>query len=207
MAACFHQDCYAFKPSPLAPNFIPATHHDFTPDPAGELPRRRRLQRTLARKLGLGVMAGVPAELRYMVAEHLVRECAVISCQELTSLSHGSGAEVDLSRDVYATYVSFEGIHYVQSLDNNPRPSGGKAQLLFDSKQGHPLRNIYVAYDHLGIRDVYVETSENPLPPSVPATRGMWWRSLYKGHLPRALTAKSDVSVPVEPRLSWTALI
>ena len=197
MAACFHQDCYAFKPSPLSHNFIPATHHDFTPDRPAEARRSRRIQRTLARKLGQGALPGMPAELRYMVAQHLVRECAVVSCQELTSQSHGSGAEIDLSRDVYATYVSFEGIQYVQTLGNDPPPGGGQAaELLFEAKQGHSSLNIHVGYDHLGVRGIHVKTPENPLPPFFPATRGMWWKGFSNNHRPQTLTAKSDVSVP-----------
>lgn len=196
MAACFHQDCYAFKPSPLSPNFIPATHHDFTPSASDGVRRRRRIQRTLTRKLGLGILSAMPEELCYMVAEHLIRECVIINLQELTSQFYVFPLDVDLSRDVYATYVSFEGIQYVQSLQNNPHPDSGDkmGELLFDAEQGHDLRNVYVSYDHLGVRGVHMETSEITSPPSVLATRGMWWRSLSNGHRLRSLRVKSDVS-------------
>lgn len=198
VAACFHQDCYAFKPSPLSPYFIPATHHDFTPSASDGVRRRRRIQRTLTRKLGLGVLSRMPEELCYMVAENLIRECAIISFQELTSQFYVFPLEVDLSRDVYATYVSFEGIQYVQSLQNNPHPDRGgdnPKELLFDANQGDELRNIYIAYDHLGVRSVLMETSESPSPRSVPATRGMWWKRLSSCHRLRGLRVKSDVSL------------
>lgn len=198
VAACFHEDCFAFKSFSLSPNFKHATHYDFTPSASDEVLRSRRIQRTLARKLALGVMGGMPEELGYMVAEHLVRECSIVTCQELTLQSHGSDSEVDLSRDVYATYVSFEGIQYVQSLSNDSPASrhGAKTELLLDAKHGDSLRNVYVAYDHLGIRRVYMETSKSPSPPAVPPTRGVWWSGLYKGQRLYSLTAKGDVSFP-----------
>lgn len=197
VAACFHEGCYAFKPSPLSPNFIPATHYDFTPSASDGVRRRRRIRRTLARKLGFGVLAAMPEELCLMVAEHLVRECAITTCQELTSYSHGRDSDVDLSSDVYATYVNVEGIHYVQSLDNEPGlRNDGRVELLFDSKRQGDVQNVHVAYDHLGVRDVFLETPPKDRPPPLsPVTRGVWWRGLGKGSRPLRLTTKSDVCI------------
>lgn len=203
VAACFHEGCYAFKPSPLSPNFIPATHYDFTPSASDGVRRRRRIRRTLARKLGSGVLAAMPEELCLMVAEHLVRECAITTCQELTSYSGGRDTDVDLTSDVYVTYVSVEGIHYVQSLDNEPRKrGGGKVELLFDSKRQGAVQKAYVAYDHLGIRDIFLDTppKDGP-PPSSPVTRGVWWERLGKGSRPLRLTTRTDVCIlTVHPR-------
>lgn len=197
VAACFHEGCYAFKPSPLSPNFIPATHYDFTPSASDGVRRRRRIRRTLARKLGAGVLAAMPEELCLMVAEHLVRECAVTTCQELTSYSHGRDSDVDLSSDVYATYVNVEGIHYVQSLDNQSGPRGDeRVELIFDAKRQGDVQNVYVAYDHLGVRDVFFETHPKHRSPHLsPVTRGVWWRGLGKGSRPLRLTTKSDVCI------------
>ncbi|SPO00879.1 uncharacterized protein DNG_03627 [Cephalotrichum gorgonifer] len=192
-ASCIHESCYFSRPTPLSPSFIPATHYDFTPPPSYDTRRRRRIQRILARRLGLGLMSHMPEELCLMVAEHLLRECAVVTCQELTSYSHGPESSVDLSLDVYVTYVKFEGIPYLQTLSNTPPSAdGGKAGLVFEPGDGQVVRKIYIGYDHLGVRSIQFATSDDELPPSPPLTDGVWWGELAGEHGIRHLSAKTD---------------
>lgn len=120
--------------------------------------------------------------------------------QELARGVRPSDFVIDLSRDVYATYTRLEGAMYLQSLDNAPQLEGGKR--IFDAGQGRIVENIYVAYNHLGIRNIRFTLPGHDLPQLLRDCHrgGVWWTGLArKGGILR-LMMRSDVSV-IRPTL------
>lgn len=134
-----------------------------------------------------------------MVAGYLVRECAIITAEELALDVCASDSQIDLSLDVYAHYVSIEGILYVQSLHNASRSeSEGEEERLFDARQGRLVRNIYVGYDHLGVRDIlFVSAKDDLLPPR--HTIGVWWTELAREDGILRVATETDVSRLLSP--------
>ncbi|KAJ2988537.1 hypothetical protein NUW58_g3920 [Xylaria curta] len=95
-------------------------------------------------RLKFGLLRRIPLELCQVIAGYLVRECAIVTHQELARDIHPSDFTIDLSQDVYATYKRIEGVVYVQSLHNTPQPEGAGTQV-FAARCGHVIRKIYVA--------------------------------------------------------------
>ncbi|KAK8920324.1 hypothetical protein VCV18_007627 [Metarhizium anisopliae] len=92
-----------------------------------------------------------------MVAGYLYRQWAAIACQDVARHLYPSNSTIHLTQDVYATYVTIEDISYLQSLQNSPLGNDAKGHRILDAPQGHTIRTIYVAYDHVGIRNIYFE--------------------------------------------------
>lgn len=64
-------------------------------------------------------MKRLPAELCRIIAHSLVRECAVITAQELAGENGAGDSVVNLSHDVYVRYDMIYGIRYIGSLRNS----------------------------------------------------------------------------------------
>ncbi|KAI0490551.1 hypothetical protein F4859DRAFT_520317 [Xylaria cf. heliscus] len=151
---CFHDKCYSFNIWPISSMFLAATEYYFSPSISYERQRQSRIKNALARILKLGLLRKIPLELCYMIVPYLVRECAIVTYQELVRDVHPSEFVIDLSQNVYAIYKRIEGVMYVQSLHNTPQRDGG-GKRIFEAQQEHIIRKIYIAYDHLGIRSIH----------------------------------------------------
>lgn len=197
----FHYDCYSFRLFSITSRFLTATEYQFSP-PVGEGARRwRRIQLTLAIKLKLGFLRGLPEEICRMVAGSLARECAVVNFQELTSTVAASESplchyqKVHLSHDVYAQYIDIEGVQYIQALSNVPPSTKVQGQVrVFKAQQGRIIQNIYIKYDHLGIRGVWFTLPNNDLLRSL-ETSGVWWTELSRKDNILQVTTNNDVSL------------
>lgn len=195
---CFHRDCYSVKLLPISSNFLAATDYVFSPPIRFELERQERIKRTLARNLGLGSLRQLPQDVCYMIAGYLYRQLAAIACQDVARHLYPSNSTFDLTHDVYATYVSIEGISYLQSLQNSPLGNDTKGRRILDARQGHIIRTIYVAYDHVGIRNIYFELPKrDDLCNSSLDCCGVWWKQLARNIGLVRIVTQSDVS------LSW----
>ncbi|KID88977.1 hypothetical protein MGU_04320 [Metarhizium guizhouense ARSEF 977] len=178
---CFHRDCYSVKLLPISSNFLAAIDYVFSPPIHFELERQQRIKRTLARNLGLGFLHQLPQELCHMVAGYLYRQWAAIACQDVARHLYPSDSTIHLTQDVYATYVTIEGISYLQSLENSPLENAAKGHRILDVPQGHTIRTIYVAYDHVGIRNIYFELPKRDDRCNLSLDCGrVWWKQLTR---------------------------
>lgn len=131
-----------------------------------------------------------------MVAGYMTRELAAITWQDLARHVHPYNSTIDLAQDVYAVYVSIEGISYLRSLHNSPPEGDGRGQRIHDSRQGHIIRMIYIAYDHLGIRSVHFSLPNSDLPSLSRGCCGVWWTELAQSSGHAQVATQSDVSLP-----------
>ncbi|PNY29905.1 Uncharacterized protein TCAP_00182 [Tolypocladium capitatum] len=189
---CLHNGCYSFKLFPISSDFLAATDYDFSPPIRFDLQRQDRIKWKVARKLKLGFLRKMPQELCYLVAEYITQELAAITCQDLARDVHPSNSTIDLARDVYAIYVSIEGISYLQSLHSSPPGGDGRGQRIHDSRQGHVIRTIYVAYDHLGVRSVRFGLPNSDLPSLSRDCCGVWWTELARNSGLAQVTTQSN---------------
>lgn len=196
-APCFHDDCLSARLFLVSPKFLATTEYSYTPSICEERQRQGLILRTLAAKLKRGSLNQLSRELCHMVAGYLVHECAVVTAQELALNLCASGCSIDLSRDVYASYVNIDGIPYIQCLRNSPC-SGREArgERLFESGQARLVRRIYVGYDYVGVRHIlFVSCKDELAAYSTLYTRRLWWRELVRDDGIMEVTAKTDVSL------------
>lgn len=98
-------------------------------------------------------------------------------CHE--NISHNFG--INLSKPVWARYASLDGLVYIVSLTNYPTWDDVEPILLPDT----PVHTVYVAEDHLGVREVHFnKVRHHPAP-------GLWWRTI-RMHTPQ-LHGRTDV--------------
>ncbi|CRK19048.1 hypothetical protein BN1708_012501 [Verticillium longisporum] len=193
-AHCYHAGCHSFNLFPISPTFLAATKYDFSPPISSERRRQGRIKHLLARKLKVGLMRRIPLELCHLTAAYLVRECSIVAYQELARDVRPSDFVVHLSQDVYATYKKLEGAVYLQTLGNAPQP--GEGMRVFDAGQGHAIQNIYVGYDHLGIRSIRFVLPGHDLPQSLHDCSGVWWTGLArKDGILRIMTRSDGLKV------------
>ncbi|PQE33521.1 hypothetical protein CJF32_00003384 [Rutstroemia sp. NJR-2017a WRK4] len=152
--------------------------------------RRDRILHILTGRLRDTWTKGLPDEICWMIAGHLVRECAVITAQELPN-EEPSDSAIDFSHDVYARHIVIEGIRYIRCLRNSAQstPEVGETLLLKGQSSGD-FRNVYIGEDHLGIRHIQLFSSSKP---SV-RTPGLWWRQLSEPCCDSTFRTKTDVS-------------
>ncbi|KAK1772530.1 hypothetical protein QBC33DRAFT_13986 [Phialemonium atrogriseum] len=149
---CFHDACYRFKLFLITSKYLAATEYSFSLPVRDGLKRRGRIQRTFAKKLKLAFLNQLPQEICHMVAGYLVRECAIVTSQELALDVSAFNSLVDLSHDVYAQYVRIEGVLYLRSLHNKSFSEGkGENVRVFKACSRRPIRNIYIRYDYIGV--------------------------------------------------------
>ncbi|KAF8854774.1 hypothetical protein BDZ45DRAFT_758324 [Acephala macrosclerotiorum] len=97
-----------------------------------------------------------------MIAGFLVRECAIITAQELANQNSSTNSVLDFSQDVYIRYIVIDGIRYIKSLRNAFRPTVEPGEeLLLNAQIARNIRNVYIGEDHLGIRHIQISSSGN----------------------------------------------
>ncbi|TAQ88178.1 hypothetical protein B7494_g3492 [Chlorociboria aeruginascens] len=174
-SACFHSECYSFRLYTVSPKFLATTEHSFRPPILEEQRRKHRMLRILTKRLSVSWTKGLPDDICWMIAGHLIRECAIITAQELANEDSASDSIIDLSHDVYVRHIMIEGIRYIRSLRNSAQstPKQGET-LLLESPNSSDVRNVYIGMDHLGIRHIQLSSSSK----SRLRIPGLWWRKL-----------------------------
>ncbi|KAM3497087.1 hypothetical protein MY10362_009547 [Beauveria mimosiformis] len=118
-------------------------------------------------------------ELLYMIAAHCVQNLAarstvLLGLESMTSNFGKRTGTVDASKDIWVTETCFEGYKYIKTLANE-RPLCGEAILLREENPDQAVVTVYVAEDHLGVRDIVfcgpgkLAAEERP---------GVWWRTI-----------------------------
>ncbi|KAI1500052.1 hypothetical protein F5X99DRAFT_430004 [Biscogniauxia marginata] len=198
---CFHSGCYTFRLFPVSPDFLAATEYSFQPPICEERRRRDLIQQNLVERLKQTQWPrNLPDELWLLTAQYLVRECAIVTVQELTIQPRVCDSVFDLSRDVYVQYVMFEGARYLKSIKNSGcAEAKQEGQLLLDARRARTVQKVYIAEDHLGIRHIQFISSDDKSSRSSLDIPGVWWRTICRPNSIK-IRAKTDVHLP---RIRW----
>jgi len=161
------------------------------------------LQHQAAAQLGRAFpQPHLPTELWLKIADLLTSLSAAAGVAQIT-LQDAPGPSklaryltmLDLSQDVYASYVRFEGVRYIKTLRNTNKTQAAAGEYrLLDASKGRSIHKVYVAFDHLGVRQVQFACPNRvlPGPDTVP---GLWWKQLCRGKGIPSLCINTDVSI------------
>jgi hypothetical protein len=206
---CYHVKCFRFGRSVLSPAYLANTAYEFEPTPSEDRRRENALRSNAAGAGGLPQLfplQHLPAELWLKIARLVVREWAIATVPRVVLsvgpflVDHiGGRVEVDLSRDVYASYASFEGVRYIQALRNATKVEAEITgeHLILDAAKSPSIHSIHLAFDHLGIRQVLFVSPNRILsgPDSAP---GLWWRRLSRQEGISKIEVITDVSTETQ---------
>ncbi|KAI8625595.1 hypothetical protein F5Y19DRAFT_489415 [Xylariaceae sp. FL1651] len=165
-----HVDCIqrGISYSLPIPELFNATAYAYSPSPGEDLRRLRWMRRRLITIIHIFLSKSLSYEVCDIIARYLLLEYALQIISEFCQ-SAASDFFVDLSKPVWACYASLDGLAYIISLTNNPTLDNTKPILQPDA----PIKTIYVAEDHLGVREVHfaIPTPDCHRP-------GLWWRTV-----------------------------
>ncbi|CAD6456659.1 127314ca-dd94-4fbc-9c12-f5e5b2e313b3 [Sclerotinia trifoliorum] len=185
-SSCFYGKCYSFRLYAVSPKFLATTEYSFRPPIFEEQRRRDRMLHILAKRLMASWTKRLSDELCWMIAGHLIRECAIIIVQELANEDSANDSIIDLSRNVYVRYIMIEGTRYIRSLRNSTQSMSKPGEtLLLESQNSSDVRNVYIGEDHLGIRQIQLSSSSKSIP-------GLWWRQFSKSYCICKIRTRTD---------------
>lgn len=182
----YHADCVRHKGCLSVPNLVAATSYSYEPWPGENVRRLRWVRSRLATIIYLSLARRLPYDLSYIVACYCVREYALQTSTKFFQNNSAADFRIELSKPVRARYASLDGVSYIVSLANEPS-SGNVVPI---SLSGAPIRAVFVAEDHLGVREVLF-TGPSGMVQGHPRP-GLWWRTVrVDGH---ELEGQTDVS-------------
>ncbi|KAL9567047.1 hypothetical protein ACKAV7_008816 [Fusarium commune] len=140
----------------------------------------------------------LPPEILLMVNKHLVLHYAIAS---LSHVSQSSQCTIEPLKDVWATHVDLDGIEYVASLSNTPKPGN---RLLWKEFEDQEENYLFISEDHLGIRKIVND------PGAFVMEHGSsgWWRTLpisskVLSFSDDGLKLRSFAAAPLNPTICW----
>ncbi|KAF4955359.1 hypothetical protein FGADI_4603 [Fusarium gaditjirri] len=177
--------------------FVQVARYSYEPS-VDEDERRREwilnhLHRIMSEKF-----TNLPPEILLMVNKHLVLHYAIAS---LSHVSQSSQCTIEPSKDVWATHVDLDGIKYVASLSNTPKPG---SRLLWKEFEGQGEKYLFISEDHLGIRKIV----NDPGAFAMEHGSSGCWRTLpitskvlsFSGD---GLKLRSFAAAPLNPTICW----
>ncbi|KAI0976397.1 hypothetical protein F4678DRAFT_416920 [Xylaria arbuscula] len=112
----------------------------------------------------------LPPELAFMVAQYCTCEYAIAAVWVPTA--EPKTFSIEMPHDIWARYVMIDGVRYLASVSNE---SSSDARLVLSTTAAADVDRMYIAEDHVGIRQVYFG---NTTPPGTDrGVPGLWWRS------------------------------
>lgn len=216
----FHTECRSLIVN-FSPRIFEMTEYSFELpiEPLANDDARRR-QRTIElllhklkeHKLFKKAMELLPLELLCSVVDQviliLLRECTVVSIHAQLLNNWGLLRAqpvyfhhnlIDVCHNVYAEFVTLEGLQYVKSLRNSTTLQAvGKEVLLLNIEKTAVAETLYVAEDHLGIRMVILGRP-NRSPPDSCISQGLWWSTME-------INTDTKLEVVTDVRLMTTKL-
>jgi hypothetical protein len=178
----FHTRCHAIAPNSFSPSFAAAMAYDYRPSYDDERQRAKRIRDAATAKLRSSILSHMPQEIVDMIVENLVMEVAALHSQEIFSLLRStkvsrtkvSKSKLSLRKDVYVKYHEIEGVKYVQWLSNTNW--GSKGVRLYKARRHEPVKSLWVAFDHLGVRRVHHK--KHPAEVSIGAGSAPYWKEI-----------------------------
>ncbi|KAF5649953.1 uncharacterized protein FTJAE_751 [Fusarium tjaetaba] len=140
----------------------------------------------------------LPPEILLMVSQHLVLHYAIAS---LSHVSRSRQCTIEPLKDVWATHFVLDGIEYIASLSNTPKPG---SRLLWRELRSQEENFLFISEDHLGIRQIVND------PGAVTSVQGSsgWWRTLpitskFLSFSDDGLKLRSFAAAPLNPTICW----
>lgn len=198
-----HADCLAREhrlPPPRAR--FQAMAYNYYASPA-DVARRERwlrmvrvapaLHRMLARRFDL------PLEVCEAIAEHCcVRVWAAAESRAFwdryAAVAGQEGGEFDISRDLWASHVEFEGVRYIAHLTNEHPRQGSSYSLIHSPVPGMEIDTLYMAEDYFGVRELHFVSSLAV--PALAPKPGVWWKRLVSVNSRGTFITRTDVGLP-----------
>ncbi|KAI0426950.1 hypothetical protein F5Y09DRAFT_317545 [Xylaria sp. FL1042] len=169
-----HTECKAFMANNPSKALLDALTYTFEPLAAVEQRRRQWIQSHIRSSFMSFLKLGphrLPPELALMVAQYCIRIYAIAAvCLPITQPSIYS---IDILVGIWASYVVIDGVQYLASFANQPSDN---AQLILSTKAAANVDRMYIAEDHLGIRQVYFGNGDPPR--SAFNLLEVWWKTL-----------------------------
>ncbi|KAM0417216.1 hypothetical protein ACHAPT_012793 [Fusarium lateritium] len=188
-AAC-HTGCAALAERlGLTPaEYLPVTDYSYEPSKSDERRRRElvrfRLQQALKRNLGK-----LPTEVWDFVAKDLVHEYATLA---ISIIEPTTVFTINPSEAVWARYIDIDGVEYLKTVSHE-RHAG--ARLLWDKPNCPTGHVLYVAEDHLGIRQI--TNSPELTKPAESKAYSTWWRTVP------GVKLRTFSATPLLPEIMW----
>ena len=184
---CYHAGCFRIARSTLSDSLVYGTAYRFEPLPSQIRQRESALLGLMLDRLRCAwPQPHLPVEVWLKITPFLLHESAaalaveaMMSAPELVLARYtGLFSTLDLSQNVYASYVKFEGVRYVKLLRNATAQEAREGEyLLLDAAKHANVCHVHIAFDICGIRQVQFASSGRILPKTEPV-RGLWWRRL-----------------------------
>ncbi|KAF5581500.1 hypothetical protein FPCIR_10152 [Fusarium pseudocircinatum] len=140
----------------------------------------------------------LPPEILLMANKHLVLHHAIAS---LSHVSRSRQCTIEPLKDVWATHLDLDGIEYIASLSNTPKPG---SRLLWREAKEQEESYLFISEDHLGIRQIVND------PGAVTSKQGNsgWWRTLpitskFLSFSDDGLKLRSFAAAPLNPTICW----
>lgn len=194
-----HVDCIGIASDATLSKILEVTALAFEPPLIVDKRRIRWFKERLAGVLETATrhVLHLPEEVRHNIASwaldsyttrrRLATDCANKRCAEVTNVVSSS---IDTSKMIYAKYVEFEGVQYIACLAN--AASDEKDVLLFDPTLPSSTDSLYVASDHLGVRQIlFADSSEQG---TIQQAADVWWKAVKLESLGGLLRFYGDVS-------------
>ncbi|KAL2017478.1 hypothetical protein VTK56DRAFT_2074 [Thermocarpiscus australiensis] len=191
-----HPGCLGLVPAESLAAVIKATSYQYQPAPAQD----ERRSRWLRLKWGsiLSRTYRLPLELCTYIAQYCLRSFAVI--RAVASLESTLAPScISFSSKVWARYTLFEGERYISSLTNEqPTNDDPRVKLVFESMPDQTDTTIFLAEDHLGVRELLFASSSKT--PAIKERPTIWWRSVVVPSSDPELESQVDVSPMLNER-------
>ncbi|RSL86665.1 hypothetical protein CEP52_015751 [Fusarium oligoseptatum] len=115
--------------------------------------------------------------------------------------------DFSLAAHIWAQVVSFEGHTYFKGLSHEPLRRTGEVDIKVQQRSD-TLDAVYLAYDYLGIRKLYLSDCNNTVTHASDHDPGLWWQTIPlagKSHLKGTKMRRLDSDGPETPRpMSWS---
>lgn len=192
LAVGCHAECIGLEISAPTRLIAEAMSYNNYPPPVEVERRKEWLQSSLAPILhGILRPFSVPLEICQQIARYCsLRERATATARTFWQENSKTPDHVfNMAHELWACRVEFEGVHYIARLTNERGDQ--PASLIHTPEPGKEIDTMYMAEDHLGLREVFFVSS-----PDIPAVKhrpGLWWKTMkITGGTP--FKARTDVS-------------
>ncbi|KAK2051440.1 hypothetical protein LY76DRAFT_398607 [Colletotrichum caudatum] len=134
----------------------------------------------------------LPQELRLQIATHLLQssalhQYAVAHTDTLLENRGSSDSCIRLSAEIWARFITFEGVRYIASLANSSDDYHTESVFKPDPQN---LSSIYIAENYLGVMQVLFSTTVQA--PAVKERQGLWWRIIPLRGCETVLNIRTD---------------
>ncbi|KAI1179215.1 hypothetical protein F4777DRAFT_575246 [Nemania sp. FL0916] len=172
----YHVECNdKLKESPPRPS-PEVMCYSYRPQPSEEARRLSWLLSHQVRRVRWISSGRLPDELCEIIAKYCIRDCAVDINKTFCRDNKAYGFQISLSKPIWARYASLDGVAYIISLANEP--AWDDAVLLLQPDPDAIQKMVYVACDHLGVKDVCFANSMDKARSRTQETPGVWWETV-----------------------------